>query len=102
MNILLLTCANRKEADKIIKSLLEKRLVVCAKRTPVSSSFLWKGKIKSGKEVMVVAESLESKFADIEKEVRQLHSYETFVLVSLPVDKASSGVFDWIKKELKK
>jgi len=51
---------------------------------------------------MVVAESLESKFADIEKEVRQLHSYETFVLVSLPVDKASSGVFDWIKKELKK
>jgi periplasmic divalent cation tolerance protein len=100
MNILLLTCADNKEADKIVKSLLNKKLIACAKKTPVSSSFLWKGKVDSDDEVLVIMESLESKFNEIEKEIRQLHSYETFVLASLPVSKASAGVVDWIKESL--
>jgi periplasmic divalent cation tolerance protein len=100
MNILLLTCADNKEADKIVKSLLNKKLIACAKKVLVSSSFLWKGKVDSDDEVLVIMESLESKFNEIEREVRKLHSYETFVLVSLPVSKASTGVLDWIKESL--
>lgn len=100
MNILLLTCANEKEADKITHALLEKHLVVCIKKMPVSSSFLWKGKIGSAKEVLLLMESIESKFDKIENEVRKLHSYEAFVLVSLPVTKMSAGVANWIKENL--
>ena len=100
MNILFLTCADKKEANKIIKLLLNKKLVACAKKMPVSSSFLWKGKIDSDNEALVMMESIESKFDEIEKEVRKHHSYDTFVLVSLPVTKASRGVIDWIKESL--
>lgn len=59
-----------------------------AKKTSVSSSFLWKGKKESDKEVLVIIESIGERFAKIEKEVRKLHSYETFVLLSMPVNKS--------------
>jgi periplasmic divalent cation tolerance protein len=101
MNILLLTCADKKEAEKISQSLFKKKLIACAKKMPVSSSFLWKGKIDSENEVLLVMESMEAKFKEIEKEVRKLHSYETFVLVSLPVNQVSTGVTEWIKEGLK-
>lgn len=101
MNILFLTCASNKEADKIAKDLLKKHLIVCAKKTPVSSSFLWQGKIDSGKEVLLIMESVESKFKQIEKQIKKLHSYDMPVLISLTISQASSGVAKWIKKELK-
>lgn len=101
MGVLMLTCANQKEADKITKSLLEKRLIVCSKSMPVSSSFLWKGKIESSDEVLLLMDSVEENFEKINKEVRKLHSYETFVLTSLSVNQTTKEVEDWIKKELK-
>ena len=102
MSVLMLTCANQKEAGKITKSLLEKRLIVCAKSVSVSSSFLWKGKIESGDEVLILMDSIEENFAKINKEVRKLHSYKTFVLTSLAVNKTTKEVEDWIKKEFEK
>ena len=99
--ILLLTCANDKEADKIVQSLLRKKLAVCIKKTPIGSSFLWQGKIDSSKEVLLIMDSIESKFKHVEKEIRKIHSYDTFVLVSLPITKMSAGIEEWIKSSLR-
>jgi len=99
--ILFLTCANKKEADEIAQTLLRRKLIVCIKMIPVSSSSLWKGKIEKAEEILLVMESVEFLFAKIEKEVRKIHSYETFVLLSLPVSKVSKGVDKWIRQELK-
>lgn len=98
--ILSLTCAEVTEADKIAKTLLEKKLVVCVKKTAVSSSFLWKGSIDTSEEVLLIMDSVEENFQKIETEIRKIHSYETFVLISLPVSQTSQGVEDWMKKEL--
>jgi periplasmic divalent cation tolerance protein len=102
MNIcmLYLTCADDKEAEKIARVLLEKKLVVCAKRFPVASSFLWKGEIDYANEVMLVMDSIEENFEKIKKEVAKIHSYETFVLVSLPVSIATDEVKEWVTREL--
>lgn len=102
MTVLFLTCANNQEAEKITRSLLEKKLVFCIKKLPVSSSFLWKGKISQAKEVLLIMESLESNFEKVKKEVTKLHSYDTFVLLSTPVSKTTEQVKDWIKGELLK
>jgi len=101
MILLFLTCANQKEASKIVNALLRKRLIVCVKSMPVSSSFLWQGKKDSAKEVLLVMESIESKFKAIENEIRKHHSYDTFVLLSVPVSQASTGIAKWMKQELK-
>lgn len=99
--LIFLTCANEKEGDVISKALLEKRLVVCIKKSPVASSFLWKGKTNSSKEILLIMDSIDEKFENIEREVRKLHSYNTFVLIATPVIKASKGIEGWIREELK-
>ncbi|MBI2051591.1 divalent-cation tolerance protein CutA [Candidatus Roizmanbacteria bacterium] len=101
MTLLYLTCANNKEADKIAKALLDKKFVVCAKKLPVSSSFFWKGTIDKADETLLILETEEELFDEIETEVRKLHSYETFVLFSIPINKASKGVKEWMREGLK-
>ena len=89
------------EAEDISNVLLKKKLVVCIKKTKVKSSFLYQGKIDEANEVLLVMDSVEEKFDRIEKEVRKIHSYETFVLLATPVIRSSKGVKEWIKSELK-
>lgn len=100
--LLFLTCANEKEADAIAQTLLEKRLIVCAKKLPISSSFLWKGSISAGDEVLLIMDTVDENFDAIEQEVRKLHSYETPVLLSVPVSRGSKGVEEWMEEELER
>lgn len=95
-----LTCANEKEATKITKPLLAKRLVACIHKIPVSSSFRWQGKIDSSKEVLLVMDSHEDLFDEVEREVAKLHSYDTFVLESVNISKISKKAQNWLKSEL--
>ena len=102
LNLLFLTCANEAEANKISRSLLKKKLVFCIKKSLVSSSFLWKGKIVSSHEILLIMDSIEENFKKVEKEVAKLHSYKTFVLVSAPINKTTSGVTKWVRVEFSK
>lgn len=100
MNVLFLTCKDNKEAEIISKTLLKKKLILCVKMAPVSSSFLWKGKIENSNEVLLMMDSIEDNFEKINVEIKKLHSYETFNLTSIIVDKTTKEVKDWIKEEL--
>ena len=95
-----LTCADKAEATKIAKALLEKKLVVCAKQTPVSADFLWKGGIDHNEEVLLVMDSREDLFEKVEAEVKKLHSYDTFVLHAIPITKVSEAARKWAETEL--
>lgn len=62
------TCANDWEADKISRALLKKKLVVCAKKLPITSSFLWKGKLEQDVgEIMLILESIQENFEKVTK-----------------------------------
>lgn len=100
MNLLLLTCRDDEEADKISQVLLKKKLIVCAKRSPVSSSFLWKGQIESSDETLLIMDSISKNFEKINSEIKKLHSYEIFNLTSINIDKTTKEVDDWISGEL--
>lgn len=99
--ILFLTCANTKEANLVSETLLKKHLIVCVKKSAVSSSFLWEGKIDSASEILLIMDSVEENFERIEKELKKIHSYKSFVLVLLPIIKTTKGVKKWIEKEIK-
>ena len=95
-----LTCADKKEADKISEVLLKKRLVTCVRQMPVSSAYWWKGKIEKIEEVLLMMESREDLFDEVEREVAKLHSYDAFVLEEVPVSKISKKAEVWLKDEL--
>lgn len=95
-----LTCANQKEADNIENTLLVKHLVACVRQIPGTSKYWWQGKIRSNPEIFLEMLSSIDKFAEIEKEVSELHSYDTFVLTSTPITKVSKKDIAWLKSEL--
>lgn len=95
-----LTCADKTEAEKITKALLEKHLVACAKQVPVSSDFLWQGKVDHNDEILLIMDSREDLFDQIEAEIARLHSYEIFVLQAIPISKISKQAEVWLKDSL--
>ena len=95
-----LTCADKKEANKIAYTLLEKHLVACVHQMPISSTFHWKGEIASTNEVLLQMESSFDLFDKVEAEVAKLHSYEAFVLEAVPALKVSKKAQAWLTEEL--
>lgn len=97
---LFLACADRAEAEKIASALLKEHLVACAKFVPIDSMYWWQGKIESGSEVLLVMESRQDLFDQVEAAVAGLHSYDTFVLTAVPLDRVSKNAAAWLDKEL--
>jgi|JI6StandDraft_1071083.scaffolds.fasta_scaffold148774_3 periplasmic divalent cation tolerance protein len=100
MIILYLTCADKNEAETIRMALLEAKLIACARRSSVHSSYWWGGKINHDDEILLTMESVEEKFDDIEAVVTELHSYDEYVLTAVPVLRTTPGVLRWLKDSL--
>lgn len=101
MNVILLTCSSDRQAKTIALELLNRRLVVCTKRFPVSSAYYWKGGTEEDNEVLLIMESDESKFQEIETVVKSLHSYSQPVLIAFPVTQMAGGLKEWLDEGLK-
>ena len=102
MIIVYLTCANDAEAKNISQTLLGAKLIACARRAPVSSSYWWSGKINHDHEVLLMMETIEEKFDDINKMVGEIHSYEEHVMTAVSVFKTTAGVEQWLKETFAK
>ena len=99
--LLVLTCADRQEAQKITDTLLEKRLVVCVKFQAITSHFIWQGAQESADEILLLMETFERNYDAIYAQVKQLHSYQTFVLLGMPITRISDDVRGWMQTELR-
>lgn len=95
-----LTCKDDEEANQIANTLLVKHLVACVKRIPITSDFQWQGKIEQSKEILLVMDSREDLFKQVETEVAKIHSYDTHVLQSVPIVNISEAATKWLNKEL--
>ena len=96
--IVIMTAPNKEEAVKIVRTLLEERLIACANiMDPVSSLFWWQGKIEEEKEVLVLMKSNENLFKKLSKRVTELHSYDVPEILALPIVEGSQSYLDWMK-----
>ena len=97
---LFLACPNAEEAQKIADKLLDEKLAACVRQTDVKSDYWWQGRKEQASEVQLIIESTDKKFEPIEAVIKELHSYDTFVLTAYPVVRSSAGVVDWVKESL--
>lgn len=95
-----LTCAKGDEGS-IAQALLEKRLAACAKFTPVSSMYWWQGALERDNEMLIVLETAEDLFNEIESEVAKLHSYDTFVLTCVDMNRVNDEAAKWMEENIK-
>jgi periplasmic divalent cation tolerance protein len=96
--IVVMTAPNREEAVKIVRTLLEERLIACANiLCPVNSLFWWNGRIEEEKEVLVHMKSQKRLFKKLARRVKDLHSYDVPEILALPIVECSRSYLEWMK-----
>jgi periplasmic divalent cation tolerance protein len=100
--IVLVTTANKAEAEKISQALLKEKLIACANIiSPVTSFFHWQGKIDQAEECLVVMKSRMSLFSELADRVKSLHSYEVPEILALPIVEGSRSYLGWLSSVTK-
>jgi periplasmic divalent cation tolerance protein len=95
--IIMVTTANKQEAENIAQNLIQKRLIACANITgPVSSLFHWAGKTERAEEFLILMKSREDLFEKVAETVKALHSYEVPEILALPIVSGSKAYLDWL------
>ena len=95
--VVFMTAANAEEAGRMAERLVEARLAACVQILPqMESIYRWQGKIERQKEVLLIAKTVTSKFAELETEVRALHSYKTPEIVAFPLTAGSEPYLQWL------
>ena len=92
-----ITAPNREEASRLAEMLIQTRLAGCVQILPgVESVYRWQGQIERSEEFLLIAKTASTKFVELEKEVRAIHSYETPEIVAVPVVSGSQPYLEWL------
>ena len=98
--VVLVTAANREEANQIAEVLVSARLAACVQILPeIESVYRWQGEVKREQEILLLAKTSRARFEELECRVRALHSYETPEIIALPITAASEPYLKWLLDE---
>lgn len=92
-----ITAPNKEEASRLAETLVERNLAACVQiLPPMESVYRWQGKVERQQEVLLIAKTINSKFVELEREVRAVHSYETPEIVAVPLTALSEPYRQWL------
>lgn len=102
--IVLISCGSRAEARRIARALVEARLAACVNivEAPVESIYRWNGKVERAREFLLIVKSSRKRFAALEAQVRQMHSYDVPEIVAVPIERGSRAYLAWLDESTKR
>ena len=95
LGIVYITAGNMENASEIARELVSKRLAACVNMFPVSSIYRWKEKIEEDNEIAMFAKTDSSRFEEIIKLVKSIHTYEMPAIEFWGIE-GEEEYLDWI------
>lgn len=100
--VVFMTAASGEEATRLADLLIGAHLAACVQILPeMESVYRWQGQIERQSEILLIAKTTRGRFAELEREVRALHSYETPEIIAVPVVTGSQPYLDWLSGSVK-
>ena len=100
--VVLSTCASSEEAERIARTLVEKKLAACVNVLPaVRSIYRWKGAIEDDQETLLLIKSSRALFGDLRAEIQKLHSYEIPEAIAIPIVDGLERYLEWMADVLR-
>lgn len=96
---LIITTCKEKDEKKIVDELLSSNLVACINSFKVKSKYIWKGKIEEDEEKLLFIKT--TKYEEVEKKIRELHSYEVPEIICIEIKKGNEDYLKWIEEVVK-
>lgn len=98
--LILSTVGREKKAHEIAKDLVKKKLAACVTVTGKSSSyFYWENKLCSEKEHLLLIKTCKSKWAKLEKALKEMHPYSVPEMIQIEIDSGHKPYLDWLFQE---
>jgi periplasmic divalent cation tolerance protein len=96
-SIILITAPDLKVARRLAKAALGARLVACVNLVPrVESHYWWRGKMKSGAEVLLVFKTTKKHLPALEKLILAKHPYDTPEFLVVPLAAGNARYLKWL------
>jgi periplasmic divalent cation tolerance protein len=98
--VVLTTVASDEEAVRLVRALLDRRLIACGTLVPGARSlYRWQGKIADEHEVLVLLKTRSARLETLQAAFGELHPYKVPELLALPVSAGLTKYLEWISAE---
>ena len=99
--VVLMTAGSSEEALRLADMLVDANLAACVQILPqLQSIYRWKGNVEREAEVLLIAKTLSSNFEELERRVREVHTYDTPEIVAIPATAISAPYSEWLTATL--
>ena len=96
--IVFVTTSNREEAVTVADALVAERLAACVNIVPaVESVYWWEGKINRDSEALMIIKTTDERYPDLERRVKELHSYSTPEVIAVRIEQGSEQYLKWLR-----
>jgi len=96
--IVLVTTSNAEEAARIAEVLVSERRAACVNIVPaIESIYRWEGKVTRDQEVLMIIKTTAERYDELERRVKELHSYSTPEVLALKVERGSEHYLNWLR-----
>ncbi|MBT8491636.1 MAG: divalent-cation tolerance protein CutA [Deltaproteobacteria bacterium] len=97
VQVVLCTFPDPEAAAQAARALVSEGLVACANLLPaLRSIYRWEGEIKDDPETLAVFKTTESRFADMEARLAQLHPYDVPEILGVDVNGGHEPYLRWV------
>jgi periplasmic divalent cation tolerance protein len=93
----LTTTSGVDEARKIAQELIRRRLAACVQISEIESFYVWEGTVHDEPEYRLLIKTTDERYPDVERTIRELHSYELPAIYAFTMDEVYEPYADWVK-----
>jgi periplasmic divalent cation tolerance protein len=95
--IVLVTTPNVEEASRIADALVGGRLAACVNIVGgIESIYRWEGHVARDSEVLMIIKTTDARYAELEAQVKALHSYTTPEVIALRIERGAEAYLKWL------
>lgn len=96
LNLVLTTCADREQAERLARLLVEERLAACVSiGAPAVSVFPWEGRIDTEQEIPLAIKTSPERMDELKRAFERIHDYDVPEMLVVPVVDGLQPYFDW-------
>lgn len=98
---ILTTTPDKPTAQKIAKSLIDRRLAACVQIAgPIESIYRWEGNVETATEWQCWIKTTRDRYSDVEQAIRQLHPYQVPEILAMPLVGGQTDYIQWLERSL--
>jgi periplasmic divalent cation tolerance protein len=99
--IVFVTTPSSEEANRIAEAIVTQRLAACVNIvSAIQSIYRWEGKITRDQESLMIIKTTEERYTELERSVKELHTYSTPEIVALRIEAGSQQYLKWLRESV--